>query len=129
MIYTLKGGFVYSNDKIIKTNVIIENNLIKELGEKEEGEIINVDGLYLAPAFMDPHVHMREPGFTDSETIKTGSMAAARGGYTQVFLMPNTKPVISSKKDLDNIKKIIEKDFSHRAGALAMINFAVEKNF
>lgn len=110
MIYTLKGGFVYSNDKIIKTNVIIENNLIKELGEKEEGEIINVDGLYLAPAFMDPHVHMREPGFTDSETIKTGSMAAARGGYTQVFLMPNTKPVISSKKDLDNIKKIIEKD-------------------
>jgi len=110
MIYTLKGGFVYSNDKIIKTNVIIENNLIKELGEKEEGEIINVEGLYLAPAFMDPHVHMREPGFTDSETIKTGSMAAARGGYTQVFLMPNTKPVISSKKDLDNIKKIIEKD-------------------
>ena len=110
MIYTLKGGFVYSNDKIIKTNVIIENNLIKELGEKEEGEIINVDGLYLAPAFMDPHVHMREPGFTDSETIKTGSMAAARGGYTQVFLMPNTKPVISSKKDLDDIKKIIEKD-------------------
>ena len=59
---------------------------------------------------MDPHVHMREPGFTDSETIKTGSMAAARGGYTQVFLMPNTKPVISSKKDLDDIKKIIEKD-------------------
>ena len=110
MIYTLKGGFVYSNDKIIKTNVIIENNLIKELGEKEEGEIINVEGLYLAPAFMDPHVHMREPGFTDSETIKTGSMAAARGGYTQVFLMPNTKPVISSKKDLDDIKKIIEKD-------------------
>lgn len=110
MIYTLKGGFVYSNDKIIKTNVIIENNLIKELGEKEEGEIINVEGLYLTPAFMDPHVHMREPGFTDSETIKTGSMAAARGGYTQVFLMPNTKPVISSKKDLDDIKKIIEKD-------------------
>ena len=84
MIYTLKGGFVYSNDKIIKTNVIIENNLIKELGEKEEGEIINVDGLYLAPAFMDPHVHMREPGLPSSEkpTVSNSSKLTSSSPFS-----------------------------------------------
>ena len=70
---------------------------------------------------MDPHVHMREPGVTESETIKTGSMAAARGGYTQVFLMPNTNPVISDKESLKMVKEIIEKDSVIEALPLASI--------
>lgn len=121
MIYTLKGGFVYTENGIIQTNVIIENDKIKDISNKTEGNIIDVKGLYLAPAFMDPHVHMREPGFTESETIKTGSMAAARGGYTQVFLMPNTSPVISDKESLKMIKEIIARDSVIEALPLASI--------
>lgn len=121
MIYTLKGGFVYTENGIIQTNVIIENDKIKDISDNTEGDVIDVEGLYLAPAFMDPHVHMREPGFTESETIKTGSMAAARGGYTQVFLMPNTNPVISDKESLKMVKEIIEKDSVIEALPLASI--------
>ena len=121
MIYTLKGGFVYTENGIIQTNVIIENDKIKDISDNTEGDVIDVEGLYLAPAFMDPHVHMREPGFTESETIKTGSMAAARGGYTQVFLMPNTNPVISDKESLKMVKEIIKKDSVIEALPLASI--------
>ena len=54
------------------------------------------DGLFLFPGFCDVHVHFREPGFSYKETIRTGSLAAARGGYTAVCAMPNLKPVPDS---------------------------------
>ena len=79
MLYTLKGGYVYTNKEIKQINVIVDNNEIVEISDSVRGQIIDVTGLYVAPSFIDPHVHMREPGFTDSETIKTGSRAAARG--------------------------------------------------
>ena len=110
MLYTLKGGYVYTEKEIKLINVIIEDNKIVELSNSVRGKVIDVTGLYVAPSFIDPHVHMREPGFTDSETIKTGSCAAARGGYTKVFLMPNTKPVISSIEAYQNLLEIIKKD-------------------
>lgn len=110
MLYTLKGGYVYTNKEIKQVNVIVDNNEIVEISDSVRGQIIDVTGLYVAPSFIDPHVHMREPGFTDSETIKTGSRAAARGGYTKVFLMPNTNPVISSIEAYNDLLNIIEKD-------------------
>jgi dihydroorotase len=110
MLYTLKGGYVYTNKEIKQINVIVDNNEIVEISDSVRGQIIDVTGLYVAPSFIDPHVHMREPGFTDSETIKTGSRAAARGGYTKVFLMPNTNPVISSIEAYNELLNIIKKD-------------------
>ena len=110
MLYTLKGGYVYTNKKIVKTNIIVENGIITEISDKELGNIIDVSNKYVAPSFIDPHVHMREPGFCESETIKTGSLAAARGGYTKVFLMPNTNPVVSSVKVYKELLEIIKKD-------------------
>ena len=110
MLYTLKGGYVYTNKQIVKTNVIVENNKIVEISNNVLGKVIDVTGLYVAPSFIDPHVHMREPGFTESETIKTGSASAAKGGYTKVFLMPNTKPVISSIEAYNNLLNIIKTD-------------------
>lgn len=110
MLYTLKGGYVYTNKQIVKTNVIVENNKIVEISNNVLGEVIDVTGLYVAPSFIDPHVHMREPGFTESETIKTGSLAAAKGGYTKVFLMPNTNPVISSIEAYNDLLNIIKTD-------------------
>ena len=110
MLYTLKGGYVYTNKQIVKTNVIVQDKKIIEISDNVLGEVIDVTGLYIAPSFIDPHVHMREPGFCESETIKTGSLAAARGGYTKVFLMPNTKPVISSIDAYHNLLEIIKRD-------------------
>ncbi len=56
-------------------------------------DIIDASGCYVCPGLIDLHVHLRDPGFTDKETIETGSKAMAKGGYTSVCCMPNTKPV------------------------------------
>jgi len=73
-------------------------------------EVIDASGLYVMPGFVDLHVHFREPGLTHKETVKTGSMAAAAGGYTSVFCMPNTKPVIDSADNYSLLMDIIQKD-------------------
>ena len=62
------------------------------------------------PGFCDVHVHLREPGFSYKETIKTGTMAAAAGGYTAVCTMPNLNPVPDSPEHLAVQEAIIEKD-------------------
>ena len=72
--------------------------------------IIDCTNKYIVPGFVDVHVHLREPGFSYKETIKTGSKAAARGGYTTVFTMPNLKPVPSTLETLKQQLDIIEKD-------------------
>lgn len=86
-------------------DIYIENGLIKELGTSlnKECETLDGKGLVLMPAFIDTHAHFRDPGFEYKEDIKSGSKAAVRGGYTTVTLMPNTKPVCSSKEVLDYV--------------------------
>ena len=64
----------------------------------------------ILPGFCDVHVHFREPGFSYKETIKTGSLAAAKGGYTSVFTMPNLNPVPDSSENIKKQIEIIEKD-------------------
>ena len=73
-----------------------------------EGLIL--DGLTVFPGFADVHVHLREPGFIYKETIKTGTMAAARGGYTHVLSMPNLNPTPDSVENLKLQLDAIEKD-------------------
>lgn len=65
---------------------------------------------FVFPGFCDVHVHLREPGFSYKETIKTGTLAAARGGYTAVCSMPNVNPVPDSEKALSVQREIIKKD-------------------
>jgi dihydroorotase len=64
-----------------------------ELSRANGAETFDATGLVVAPGFIDMHVHLREPGQENSETIETGTMAAARGGFTAVCCMPNTRPV------------------------------------
>ena len=71
---------------------------------------VNEKGYTVFPGFCDVHVHFRQPGFSYKETIKTGSLAAARGGYTAVCTMPNLKPVPDSLPHLKEQLDIIEKD-------------------
>jgi dihydroorotase len=77
-------------------DILIDRGRISEIKPKISGEgskIIDASRLVVAPGFIDMHVHLREPGQEDKETIKTGSLAAAKGGFTSIACMPNTDPV------------------------------------
>ncbi|TCP52414.1 dihydroorotase [Tumebacillus sp. BK434] len=77
----------------------IEGEIIAEVAERIDAaghEVIDLNGNVILPGFLDMHVHLREPGFAAKETIETGTAAAARGGFTTVACMPNTRPVIDS---------------------------------
>lgn len=71
---------------------------------------IDAAGFYVMPGFVDLHVHLREPGFEYKETIKTGTMAAARGGFTAVCPMPNTKPSTDCPEMIQKVIEIAKKD-------------------
>ncbi len=93
------------------SDLLIENGIIKEIktniNTKAE-QVIDAKGYYVMPGFIDLHVHLREPGYEYKETVATGSMAAARGGYTTICPMPNTKPAIDSKQMVEKLVKKAE---------------------
>ncbi|ANE04118.1 dihydroorotase [Corynebacterium crudilactis] len=77
------------------TTVLVKDGVIEAIGGAHEADrIIDGNGGVLLPGFVDMHVHLREPGREDTETIATGSAAAAKGGFTAVFTMANTSPVM-----------------------------------
>lgn len=110
----IKNGYIIDSDNDGKADVLIEDGVIKEvrpgIDESMADELIDASGRYVMPGFIDLHVHFREPGYTHKETVRTGSRAAAKGGYTSVFCMPNTKPVIDSARKYKNLMDIIERD-------------------
>lgn len=77
---------------------------------KKNAVIIDASGKYVMPGFLDLHVHLREPGFEYKETIETGTKAMAKGGFTGVCPMPNTKPATDSPEMIKRILQIAEKD-------------------
>ncbi|WP_024873697.1 dihydroorotase [Saccharomonospora piscinae] len=88
-------------------DVLIADGVIVELGPGLEAardtEVIEGEGRVLLPGFVDLHTHLREPGREDTETIETGSAAAALGGYTAVFAMANTDPVADNAVITDHV--------------------------
>lgn len=112
MTYHLKNGtYLNRNGELESVDVIISDGIITEIGSNLSGEnTIDLKGKFISPALVDVHVHLREPGFTDKETIKTGSLAAARGGYSTICAMPNTNPIPDTKEIYDEIENIIKKD-------------------
>ncbi len=115
-----KNKYVIKNGRVIdpiqgldeKTDILIEGEKIKGLGsfDKKDGEVIDVESLIVAPGFIDMHTHLREPGREDQETIETGTMAAARGGFTGVAAMPNTNPVIDNSGMIRFVRETAERD-------------------
>ena len=100
----LKGGKVFSGNLLRDTDILIRDGVIKELSSdlpvSDDAALVDATSLIVSPGLVDVHVHFREPGFTHKETIRTGSLAAARGGYTTVCTMPNLDPVPDSPAHL-----------------------------
>ena len=105
----LKGGQVLIDGKLETRDVLIVKNGINEVSKSISGaNEIDVSDMLLIPGAIDPHVHLREPGFEYKETAKSACASAAKGGITTVLAMPNIKPAPDSR---ENIEFIIA--FSH----------------
>ena len=113
MKFLLKNATVYFNNNFSKKDIVIENDTITKVEDSIDAtsfdNVYYLDNLFLLPGFIDVHTHLREPGFIYKETIKTGTMAGARGGYTSICSMPNLNPTPDCfenlKLQLDAIKK------------------------
>ena len=87
-------------------DVRVDRGVVAQIGERLDANghrVIEGEGLVLAPAFVDPHVHLRVPGGEDEETIASGTAAAAAGGYCAILAMPNTDPVVDSTAVLGSL--------------------------
>ena len=107
----IKHGAVYGAE--IEDIAIVDGRIAeraKSITPNEGDIVINAEGLVVAPAFVDVHVHLREPGYGYKERIETGTMAAARGGYSTVCPMPNLNPVPDCVENLKIQQDIIERD-------------------
>jgi dihydroorotase len=105
-------------------DVRVDGGTIAQLGtnlETNAHRVVDGGGLVLAPAFVDPHVHLRTPGREDEETIATGTAAAAAGGYCAILAMPNTEPVLDSTAVLRSLAETAQAKAEVPIGFLAAI--------
>ncbi len=104
----IKNGRIVDWSQDFYGDVYINDGVICEIGKNlnKSCEIIDAKGLTVLPSFIDLHVHFRDPGLTYKEDIESGSLAAAKGGYTMVNLMANTNPVCSN---MDTVDYVLEK--------------------
>ena len=100
----LKDAIVFSEGKFVKSDVAITDNKISNISTNIENDgfdvVYNLNNMYLLPGLIDVHTHLREPGFIYKETIATGSMAGAKGGYTSICSMPNLNPTPDCMENL-----------------------------
>ena len=98
----LKNGHLVDPSQAIDgvTDIRIDNGVISEVGpdlpENKDEEIFDLAGCYVVPGLIDTHVHLRDPGQEESESLETGTKAAIAGGFTSVVAMPNTNPVVDN---------------------------------
>ncbi|KMY19770.1 dihydroorotase [Bacillus pumilus] len=125
MSYLIKNGFILtSTGEKVQQDIRVEGKVIQAIGhlEREDGEeVIDAKGLFVSPGLIDLHVHLREPGGEKKETIETGTKAAARGGYTTIAAMPNTRPVPDTKEQMEWLMNRIEETSSVRVLPYASI--------
>ncbi len=112
MRYVIKNATVLTENGFVKTDLFIDNGIIVSIGTGDfsEAEVFDFNNCFIFPGFADVHVHLREPGFSYKETIKTGTQACARGGYTDVCPMPNLNPVPDNIENMKLQMDIIDKD-------------------
>ncbi|MBR2078949.1 MAG: dihydroorotase [Clostridia bacterium] len=109
MALTVKGKQIFKNGSLSSLPLFIDHGIVVSGNPESDGTVIFSDS-YILPGFADVHVHLREPGFSYKETIKTGTLASAHGGYTAVCSMPNLNPVPDSVESLKEQLDIIKRD-------------------
>ncbi len=108
MTVLIKNGHVVDplTGKDGKYDVLVEGDRIKRVAEhitEDAQDILDAEGCYVLPGFIDLHVHFRDPGLEYKETLETGGRAAVKGGVTTVCAMPNTRPVIDTAKKVEEV--------------------------
>ena len=118
----IQGGTVVDPCKgtMYRKDILIKDGKIAEISEKidasdygKEVQIIDASGKKIGPGLVDVHVHFRDPGFTYKEDIETGALSAAKGGFTAVVLMANTKPTVDNEETLAYVLEKGEKTAIH----------------
>ena len=104
----IKNGFLVNpaTNTSELADIRVADGIICEIGQLsalENEEVLDIAGLTIAPGLIDTHIHFRDPGFTYKEDLHTGSLSAAKGGFTSVICMANTKPVVDSVETLTDI--------------------------
>jgi dihydroorotase len=121
-VWILNGKIAASGNELVAKHILIEGAAISKIVDASTGiwpdhtdghEIIDAKGHLVSAGFIDMHVHLREPGFEHKETIATGTRSAARGGFTTIACMPNTRPVIDTP---ETVQYILEKAASEGCG-------------
>lgn len=102
-----KKDVVIDGEKIVKIEENVDVDALKAASDTENGvKVFDCSGKYIGPGLVDVHVHFRDPGFTYKEDIASGSLAAAKGGFTSVVLMANTKPSVDNE---ETIRYVLDK--------------------
>jgi len=110
----IKNGSVYDSKNGLagKYDILIEGKKIYAIEaeiKNQSYQVIDAEGKIIIPALIDMHTHLREPGYEEKETVKTGSEAAAAGGFSAVAAMPNTKPIADNPAVVEHMKHKAEK--------------------
>ena len=114
MRYLLKNAKFFSQGVFHLADVFLSDGKIVSIGDgvspSDDTIVIDISNMVLFPGFVDVHVHLREPGFFYKETIRSGTLAAAHGGFAHVAAMPNLNPVPDCVESLALQRALIEKD-------------------
>ncbi len=126
----LRGGRIVDPSQHLDrvADLVVRDGIVHAIGEHRDAdhaeEIIDVRGCVVAPGFIDMHVHLREPGYPEKETISTGTRAAVRGGFTTIACMPNTNPALDSVATLRTLANLLDAHAECRVVPIAAITVA-----
>lgn len=130
MTVIIKNASVLNKEGVLeRKHIVLQDGFISAVtdeyeAEGEAAEIIDAEGKLLIPGLIDMHVHLREPGFEHKETIETGGRSAAKGGFTTIACMPNTRPVTDSPEVV-----LLVKEKAREAGLVKVLPYAaITKN-
>lgn len=109
-VMNLRGAEIYTDGILKKIDASFSDGVLNVDKILDGEKSVNLSGMFIFPGFSDVHVHLREPGFSYKETIRSGTAAAAHGGYTAVCSMPNLNPVPDSEENMKKQLEIIKND-------------------